>query len=91
MNQAKKTLNVGYLEQQAAAVRESLSGSHQSALFDQLNLSQIDSRFVVRSNRPFVGFPCTRQITPFAIQIAVSLKRLAQLADHFEKLAAGER
>jgi tellurite resistance protein len=34
MNQAKKTLNVGYLEQQAEAVRKSLSGSHQSALFE---------------------------------------------------------
>jgi tellurite resistance protein len=34
MNQAKKTLNVAYLEQQAVAVRESLSGSHQSALFE---------------------------------------------------------
>src|SRR6266487_654616 len=34
MNQAKKTLNVGYLEQQAQTVRESLSGSHQSALFE---------------------------------------------------------
>ena len=34
MNQAKKTLNVAYLEQQADAVREGLSGSHQSALFE---------------------------------------------------------
>jgi tellurite resistance protein len=34
MNQAKKTLNVGYLEQQAEAVRTSLSGSHQSQLFE---------------------------------------------------------
>jgi tellurite resistance protein len=34
MNQAKKTLNVGYLEQQADAVRKSLSGPRQSALFE---------------------------------------------------------
>jgi tellurite resistance protein len=34
MNQPKKTLNVAYLEQQAAAIRKSLSGSHQSALFE---------------------------------------------------------
>jgi len=34
MNQAKKTLNVGYLQQQAETVRASLSGSHQNALFE---------------------------------------------------------
>jgi tellurite resistance protein len=34
MNQAKKTLNVSYLEQQAAVVRKDLSGSHQSRLFE---------------------------------------------------------
>jgi tellurite resistance protein len=34
MNQAKKTLNVGYLEQQADVVRKGLSGSHQSQLFE---------------------------------------------------------
>src|SRR5881394_3155255 len=34
MNQPKKTINVAYLEQQAEAIRKSLSGSHQSALFE---------------------------------------------------------
>jgi tellurite resistance protein len=35
MNQAKKTLNVAYLEQQAGAVRQSLpAGPNQSALFE---------------------------------------------------------
>src|SRR5262245_18645349 len=34
MNQAKKPVNVAYLEQQTEAVRKSLSDSNQSALFE---------------------------------------------------------